>query len=340
MAELHHLDDTFDSMDEPFGAPLDPFRPEGRDVSGYRGGEGTETASRLGDATVKKLRLAAILCTAVGFLTAIAGLLGVIVPLPLILVVLPGIPLIIAGTICGHIAGRARPAPVTATRLIWRIAPSVGALVGASYSLFFIPEDLTSGMAQAWWLELFALAGMGAPWGSLCALGAWGSLEVVSRVAARFGAGSPALLRELAAVLTGSVVGGIVGFASLSPVLQTDPSQLIFIAIVTLGLMIGVVTRCGRRTRILGAPSRGRPDQRLLLASDRNRVVIVPPRCFRARSKRPTRPKPVARERTRPVGPRVSAGPVGTSGIRCIRGLLERDWCTGVVDFRARLRIR
>lgn len=140
MEELHRLDDTFDPMVEPFGAPLDPFRPHGRDVSGYRGGEGTETASLLSDATVKKLRLAAILCTAVGFLTAIAGLLGVIEPLPLILVVLPGIPPIIAGTICGHIAGRARPAPLTATRLIWRIAPSVGALVGAGYSLFFIPR--------------------------------------------------------------------------------------------------------------------------------------------------------------------------------------------------------
>lgn len=97
----------------------------------------------------------------------------------------------------------------------------------------------------------------GCVWGSLCALGAWGSLQLVSRVAARFGAGSPALLRELAAVLTGSVVGGIAGFASLSSVLHTDPSQLIFIAIVTLVLMMGVVTRRGRRTRILGEPSWG-----------------------------------------------------------------------------------
>ncbi|MBG6107217.1 hypothetical protein [Frigoribacterium sp. CG_9.8] len=44
MDELHRLDDTFDSMDEPFGAPRDPFRPRGRERSRYRAGEGTETA--------------------------------------------------------------------------------------------------------------------------------------------------------------------------------------------------------------------------------------------------------------------------------------------------------
>ena len=172
MDELHRLDDTFDSMDEEFGAPRDPFRSRGR--SRYRGREGTQPASRLSDATVKKLRYAAILCTAVGFLTAIAGMLGVILPVPFILVVLPGIPLIIAGALCGSIARRARPSPVSVSQLIWRVAPSVGAMVGACYPLVFLPENLSNSMAQTWWLELIALAGMGALWGSVCALGAWG----------------------------------------------------------------------------------------------------------------------------------------------------------------------
>jgi hypothetical protein len=254
MDELHRLDDTFDSMDEPFGAPRDPFRPRGRDGSRYRGGEGTETASQLNDATVKKLRYAAIICTAIGFLTAIGGMLGVILPVPLILVVLPGIPLIIAGAICGSIARRARPQPVTVTQLIWRIAPSVGAMVGASYSVFFLPENPTDGMTQIWILELIALAGMGALWGSLCALGAWGVLRISSWIAARSGADSRAFVRELAAVITGSVVGGIVGFAWLSSVSRPERSQLIFIAIVTLFLVIAVMVRHWGRSRALSEP--------------------------------------------------------------------------------------
>lgn len=257
MDELHRLDDTFDSMDEPFGAPRDPFRPRGRDGSRYRGGEGTETASQLSDTTVKKLRYAAILCTVIGFLTAIGGMLGVILPVPLILVVLPGIPLIIAGAICGSIARRARPQPVTVTQLIWRLAPSVGAVVGASYSLAFLPENPTDGMTQAWVLELIALAGLGALWGSLCALGAWGVLRISSWIAARIGADSRALIRELAAVITGSVVGGIVGFAWLSSVLQPERSQLVFIAIVTLFLVIAVIVRRARPSRALSEPSSG-----------------------------------------------------------------------------------
>ena len=251
MDELHRLDNTFDSMDEPFGAPRDPFLPRGRAGSRYRGGEGSETASRLSDATVKKLRYTAVFCTAIGFFTAIAGMLGVILPVPRIPVVLPGIPLIIAGAICGSIARRTRPQPVTVTQLIWRIAPSVGAMAGASYSLFLLPESPTDGMTQIWILELIALAGAGALWGSLCALGTWGVLRISSWIAARIGADD----------------------GSGHEAWAKDPHP---------------------RRAILG----GRPDQRLLVASDRNRVVIVPPRRFRARSKRPNRPKPVARERT------------------------------------------
>jgi hypothetical protein len=140
MDELHRLDDTFDSMDEAFGAPRDQFRPRGRERSPSLGGEGGGTASRLIDATVKKLWRAAILCTAEGSITAIAGLLAVILPLPPILLVLPGIPLIIAGAICGSIARRALPSPVSVSQLIWRFAPSVGAMVGADYSLVFLPR--------------------------------------------------------------------------------------------------------------------------------------------------------------------------------------------------------
>jgi hypothetical protein len=82
------------------------------------------------------------------------------------------------------------------------------------------------------------------------------------------------------------------------------------------------------------------PDQKSLSPVDRNSTVIVPPRNYGARSKRPNRPKPVAGERTRIVGPRGSGGPVGTSGIRRIRGFLEKDWHNGEVEFKARLRIR
>lgn len=257
MDELHRLDDTFDSMDEPFGAPRDPFRPRSRERSPALGGEGAATVSRLSDATVKKLRLAAILCTTVGFITAVAGLLAVILPLPLILLVLPGIPLIVAGAICGSIARRARPTPVSVSQLIWRIAPSVGAMVGACYSLAFIPEDLTSEMSQTWWLELIAVTGIGAVWGSLCALGAWGFQRISSWVAARFGTGSPPPLRVLATVIIGAVVGGLVGFTWLSSVFYPDPSQLVFIAIVTLFLAIAVIVRLGRQNRVVPDPTSG-----------------------------------------------------------------------------------
>jgi hypothetical protein len=257
MDELHRLDDTFNSMDEPFGAPRDPFRPRGRERSRYRGGEGTETASQLSDTTVKKLRYAAIICTAIGFFTAIAGMLGVILPVPLILVVLPGIALIIAGAICGSIARRARPQPVTVTQLIWRIAPSVGAMIGAAYSLFFLPENPTDGMTQTWVLELIALAGVGALWGSLSALGAGGVLRISSWIAARCSADSRPFLRELAAVIAGSVAGGSAGFAWLSFVTQQERSQLIFIAIITLFLAIAVTVRHWGRSRALSEPSSG-----------------------------------------------------------------------------------
>ena len=235
MDELRRLNNAADSMDEPFGSLRDPFDP-------YRKVPRSPITA-WSDRRAATVRAVSIVATSVGFLAAVLALLSIAFPLHLVAALFPGLGLIIIGAIAGALAQRARPKRVSVTQIIWRVAPSIGCLIGVAYFVIVAGDPAAQTISGIYFIGAVEFAGIGALAGIFCALGAWALTSLLGVLGHKPTRTIPAI----ATIFVGSSVGGLSAYVILltwRP--QTQPSALLFIVYVTAAIAIPVAIRLRR----------------------------------------------------------------------------------------------
>lgn len=195
------------------------------------------------DRRAAAVRAVSIVATSVGFLAAVLALLSIALPLYLFAALFPGLGLIAIGAIAGALARRARPKRVSVTQIIWRVAPSIGCLIGVSYFVIVSGDPAAQTISDIYFIGVVALAGIGALAGIFCALGAWALTSLLGVLGHKPTRAIPAI----ATIFVGSSLGGLGAYVILltrRP--QTPPSALFFIVYVTAAVGIPVAIRLRR----------------------------------------------------------------------------------------------